>query len=225
MQINILGICGSPIKGGNTEAFLKESLKAAKTTGDVKTELVTLAGKKIEDCRHCNWCLQKQQEGHFCAQKDDMMDIYPKLLNADALLFASPVYIGRLSGYMACFTDRLRPFVFGNVYRHGLKNKVGAALGVGWGRNYGVETTLLSIMSAFFMMEMLPVGPPHGLGSPFGAAGLASENRAGKLDTPDKLGVLRDEYGIRGALDLGKRVAEIAKLIKAGKAQLSHPPV
>ncbi len=135
MEINVLGICGSPIKGGNTEAFLKESLRAAEATGDVKAKLIALAGKDIRDCRHCNWCLRKQEEGKFCAQQDDMVEIYPELLKADALLLASPVYIGRLSGYMACFTDRLRVFAWGNVYRGKLGSKVGGALAVSWGRN------------------------------------------------------------------------------------------
>jgi len=222
MEIMVLGICGSPIKGGNTEAFLRESLKAAEATGDVKTELITLAGKTIKDCRHCNWCVTKQEEGRFCAQRDDMVGIYPEMLEADALLLASPVYIGRLSGYMACFGDRLRAFSFGNIYRGRLRNKVGGALAVGWGRNYGIETTLLSIISAFLMMEAIPVGPPHGFGSPLGAAGLASENGTGKFDPDDKLGVLRDEYGLKGARALGKRVAEITNLVKAGQAELSR---
>jgi multimeric flavodoxin WrbA len=54
MEIKILGICGSPIKGGNTEVFLNEGLKAAESVGDVQTELISLAGKEIRDCRHCN---------------------------------------------------------------------------------------------------------------------------------------------------------------------------
>ena len=218
MEIKILGICGSPIKDGNTEAFLRQSLKAAEATGDVKAELITLAGREIKDCRHCNWCVNKQEEGKFCAQQDDMIAIYPQILGADALLLASPVYIGRLSGYMACFTDRLRAFAFGNIYRQRLGNKVGGALAVGWGRNYGIETTLLSIISALLMMGMIPVGPPHGLGSPLGAAGLASEGGTGGFSREHKLGVLRDEYGCKGAEGLGKRVAEITRLVRAGEA-------
>ena len=67
-------------------------------------------------------------------------------------------------------------------------------------------------------MGMIPVGPPHGLGSPLGAAGLASEGGMGKFSREHKLGVLRDEYGCKGAEGLGKRVAEITRLIRAGEA-------
>lgn len=216
MEINILGICGSPIKGGNTEAFLKEALKAAKSSGDVKTELIPLAGKDIRDCRHCNWCVTKQEEGKFCAQNDDMAEIFPRILKADALLLATPVYIGRLSGYLACFTDRLRVFTHGKVYRGKLRNKVGGALAVGWQRGGGIETATFSIVLAFLTLEMIPVAPDFGLGSPFGATGLSSQGGTGKFDRTDKLGVLKDEFGIRGAHSLGKRVTEVTKLLKAG---------
>ena len=48
MEIEILGICGSPVKGGNTEVFLKRCLEAAEASGGVKTKLISLAGKEME---------------------------------------------------------------------------------------------------------------------------------------------------------------------------------
>ena len=72
MEIKILGICGSPIKNGNTEAFLLESLRSADQLQGVTTELVSLAGKNINDCSHCNWCLTMQENGRPCAQNDDL---------------------------------------------------------------------------------------------------------------------------------------------------------
>ena len=217
MEIKILGVCGSPIKEGNTETLLRRSLEAAEATGGVKTEMITMAGKNIKDCRHCDWCLTKQEEGKFCAQQDDMTEIYPKALEADALLLASPVYIARLSGHMACFIDRLRVFAVGNLYHGKLRNKVGSALAVAWGRNLGLETTLLSIASGFMIMEMIVVGPPHGLGAPFGAAALSTvlDEESQQLENMPK--VLNDDYGIKGAEALGKRVAEVAKLLRVGK--------
>jgi multimeric flavodoxin WrbA len=224
MEIKILGICGSPIKHGNTEVFLEEALKAAEGTGNVQTELISLAGKEIRDCRHCNWCLAKQVEGKFCSQNDDMVEIYPRVLQADGLLLASPVYIGRLSGYLACFIDRLRVFAFGNLYRGKLHNKVGGALSVAWERNAGVETTLISILFAFMVLEMIPVGPHHGFGALGGAGGLSSDHGTGKFDPKDKLGVLKDEYGLKGARSLGRRVAEVSKLLKEGVSSHSKTP-
>ena len=224
MEIEILGICGSPVKGGNTEVFLKRCLEAAEASGSIRTKLITLAGKEIKDCRHCNWCVSKQEEGKVCAQQDDMVGIYPEVLKADALLLASPVYIGRLSGYMACFLDRLRAFTHSKFYHARLRNKVGGALAVAWGRNAGLETTLVMLNTTFIVMGMIPVTAPFGAAaSAFGAAGLSSEGGTGKFDPQDKLGVLRDEHGLKSAEALGKRVAEVTKLIKAGEAALNRP--
>ncbi len=219
MEITVLGICGSPIEGGNTEALLRKCLSAAGAAGEVKTVLITLTGKNVADCRHCNWCLSKQEQGRFCLQEDDMSDIYAHLLSADAIVLASPAYIGRMSGYMACMLDRLRALLMGNHYRGSLRNKVGAAMAVGWGRNQGIETTLLSLISAIFMMEMIPVGPPHGRGSTFGVAGLASEHGSGKFDPANRLGVLQDKLAVKGAEDLGMRIAEITKMLRDGTTE------
>ena len=65
MEIEIVGVCGSPIRGGNTESFLKECLKAAEKSVGVRTELISLAGMEIRDCLHCNWCVAKQTESKF----------------------------------------------------------------------------------------------------------------------------------------------------------------
>ena len=55
-------------------------------------------------------------------------------------------------------------------------------------------------------------------GSIFGAAGVSSEHGLGKFDIKERLGILKDEFGLQEARSLGKRVAEVAKLIKAGAA-------
>ena len=70
MDIHVLEICGSPIKGGNTEHFIREAIKVIEGMGSVTTKMITLAGKDIKDCVHCNWCLKRQEEGRFCAIED-----------------------------------------------------------------------------------------------------------------------------------------------------------
>lgn len=221
MEIKILGICGSPIKGGNTEVLLGEALKVALEMGSVSTEMISLAGRKIEDCRHCNWCVTKQEENKVCAITDDMAEIYPKVFEADALLFASPVYLTRLSGYLATFIDRLRAISLGKYYRGVLTNKVGGALTVAWRRNMGPETTLLSIISIFLASRMVVVTPGEGF-CQFGAVGMSSEGGTGKFDPKDKLGVLKDELGIRSAQLLGERAVEVVRMLKAGMEALGE---
>jgi len=66
-------------------------------------------------------------EDGVCAQKSDMQDIYPKLLKADGLIFASPVYFYSISGIAKNFLDR--SFALRSP-RLKLMNKVGAAITV-----------------------------------------------------------------------------------------------
>ena len=219
MKIRILGVCGSPIKRGNTEIFLAEALKAAREITEVDTKVIYLSGKDIRDCQHCNWCLKGQKEGQFCQQKDDMTEIYPLILEADGLLLASPVYFGRLSGLLANFVDRLRVFVLGNYYRDKLKDKVGGALAVVWFRSGGVETTLLTMHYAFSALGMLPA-VEHGIF--LGAAGVSSLSGTGEFDPDDKHLILKDEYGLKSAGRLARRMVEITKIIKLGKEALDR---
>ena len=219
MDINVLGICGSPIKGGNTEHFLKEAMTVVAGMESVKSEMINIAGKDIKDCKQCNWCLLKQTEDKLCAIEDDMADIFPKVLKADVLLLATPVYIARLSGYLANLIDRLRACAFGKVYEGKLKDKVGGALAVAWMRHGGVETALLSIDYLFLGFEMIPASVHHP-GVLFGAGGTSSFGGAGKFDPKDKLGILKDEWGLNGARELARRAVELARIIKAGKKAL-----
>ncbi len=205
MKIKILGICGSPIKQGNTEAFLREAMEAAGKIDGVDTELIALAGKNIQDCIHCNWCLRGQKEGSFCRQEYDMSGIYPALLAADGLLLASPVYVGRLSGYLASFIDRLRVFMHGNYYKERLKDKAAGALAVGWRRDGGGETALLSINYAFLRLGMLVAQ---------GASGVSSLDGTGGRGPDDRHLVLKDKYGLNSAHRLAGRMVELIRIVK-----------
>jgi multimeric flavodoxin WrbA len=216
MPIKILGICGSPVKGGNTEVFLSEALKTAEGLGDVSTESVRLVEKRIGDCRHCNWCTSKQDESCLCCVKDDMLEMYPKIIEADILLLATPTYTGRLSGYSAVFMDRFRALVLGKRYRGVLRNKVGGAMTVAWMRNAGAETALLSVVTAYLMWGMVLASPGEG-GCEFGAVGVSSDGGSGRFVPEERLGVLKDKLGMSSARALAKRTVELARIVKAGQ--------
>ncbi len=222
MSIKILGICGSPIKGGNTEAFLAEALKQAEGLGDVSTELVRLVEKRIGDCRHCNWCTSKQEAGSFCCLKDDMLEMYPRIIEADALMVATPAYTGRLSGYTAVFMDRFRALVLGRRYRGVLRNKVGAAMTVSWMRHAGPETTLLSVVTAYLMWGMVVASPGEG-GCEFGAAGVSSDGGSGRFAPEERLGILRDKLALSSARALAKRTVELARIMRVAREASGTP--
>jgi multimeric flavodoxin WrbA len=211
MAVKVLGVCGSPIAGGNTEVLLSRALDAARSAQGVHAEMVTLAGKAIGGCRHCNWCMARQSESQCCALRDDMEPLYPKVLEADGLILASPVYIGRLSGHLALFMDRLRAFIHGKQFRGALADKVGGALAVGWFRHAGLETALQSMVVGFLTYQMIPVG---GMLCPWGAPAVASQGGAGGFDKTRRHGVLEDALGIQAAEGLARRVVALARRLK-----------
>ena len=216
-MIKILGISGSPVKDGNVVALLKDSLSHAQNRDDVKTEVITLADKRLNGCNHCNWCVRDQTEERFCVQDDDMGIIYPKILETDGLILASPVHFGRLSGLMANMIDRLRVFVYGKVFRDHLRNKIGGAMAVAFSRGGGVETTLTSINSMFFVFQMIVATSQR---YQLGAASFTSIEGKGRIDKGVRYMALEDDFGINSARLLVDRILELAKIVKEGKKAL-----
>ena len=106
--MKVVGICGSPRKG-NTEWMLRKLLEGI-AKGGADTELILLRGKDIKGCDGCLSCEVggKQRKG-ICTIQDDMQQIYPKLVEADALAFGTPVYFEMLSGLLKNFMDRTCP--------------------------------------------------------------------------------------------------------------------
>lgn len=101
--MRILAICGSPRKG-NTEFMLKTLLKSAEAKG-ADTELLLLRNKNIEFCDGCLTC----DETGKCHIKDDMQEIYPRLLEADMIVLGTPTYWANVSGLIKVFMDRTNP--------------------------------------------------------------------------------------------------------------------
>lgn len=214
-MVKVLGICGSPIRDSNTALILKQALDAIRQS-DVETDFFEIQGKEIKDCIQCNWCLAKQTEENFCAVRDDLQELYAKVVHADALLVASPVYLARLSGSMACLLDRLRCIHYGKHWAGGMKHKVGGAIAVSWYRNSGIETTLASIHWAFLTYQMA-IAVPGSL-STFGGGGLTSLGGTGEFDPKDKHQVIKDEHGLKSAIATAEAAVELARIIARGKS-------
>jgi multimeric flavodoxin WrbA len=212
-MVKIVGVCGSRDKEGNMEALVARALSHASEQEAVTTELIPLYDKKIEGCIHCNWCVRKQSEGKFCVQDDGMSAIYPKLVEADGIILASPAHFGRLSGHLANMIDRLRVFVHGNMYKGALKNKVGGAMSVAYFRGGGAETTLSSIDLLFLTVQMLIA--TSGMYQ-LGAAAFTTRDGKGHFEKDIRHIVLEDEYGVSSANRLVDRMVELARLVKAG---------
>jgi multimeric flavodoxin WrbA len=97
----LLGIMGSPRMKGNTDLLLDEALKGAQSQG-AETEKIIVDKLKIAPCREYYGCLR---DGN-CVIRDDMDDIYPKLLKADGVIVASPMFFYGLTSQVKAIIDR-----------------------------------------------------------------------------------------------------------------------
>lgn len=129
------------------------------------------------------------------------------------VVLANPVYFMRTSGLMATFIDRLRVFIFGNIAKGRLRNKIGMSAGVSWLRHGGMETTHLSHLLAFITLNMIPA-TTHACISPLGAAAVASRHGEGEFDRSIRLGVDEDQAGKPSAQAHIQRALELLNLIK-----------
>ncbi len=211
-MIRILAINGSPVKGGNTAAVIREALSAVSDNPQIETKTIELFGLELCGCRHCNWCIKNQTAAKFCAVSDGMDELYTELINSDAVVLSTPVHIGRMSGLMANMIDRLRAFAHGNVHKFGLKDKIGGALVVGFLRHSGLETTLGMLNHTFAVFHMVPVGR--------GGLVLTSTDGQGKIKNGVRHMALEDSYGLASAKQVVLRAAELAMIVQAGKAAL-----
>jgi len=99
--VKVLGIAGSPRRGGNSDLLLEQAIEGAMTVGS-ETEIVVLHGLNISPCRHCDGCLPTGK----CVIEDDMQWVYPKLRGADRLIIASPVFFMGLTAQTKMMIDR-----------------------------------------------------------------------------------------------------------------------
>lgn len=99
--MKVLGIAGSPRRGGNTDLLLAEVMKGAASQGaEVKT--VILNNLKITPCQHCDACLATGK----CRIDDDMQMIYRELKEADRVALASPIQFMGPTAQMKLMIDR-----------------------------------------------------------------------------------------------------------------------
>ncbi len=99
--MKVLGIAGSPRRGGNTDLLLAEVMKgAASKRAEVKT--IVLNDLDITPCQHCDACLKKGE----CRIKDDMQMVYRELEEADRIVLASPLQFLGPSAQTKAMIDR-----------------------------------------------------------------------------------------------------------------------
>ncbi|MHB1323510.1 MAG: flavodoxin family protein [Coriobacteriia bacterium] len=101
----VLGIAGSPRRGGNSDRLLSAALQGAREAG-ARTEIFVAAGSGVDPCLGCNACAR---DG-MCIQLDAGPALYAALDEADAIVIASPVYFATVPGVLKVLYDRMQPY-------------------------------------------------------------------------------------------------------------------
>ncbi|UCG14163.1 MAG: flavodoxin family protein [Deltaproteobacteria bacterium] len=99
--MRVLGILGSPRRGGNTEILLDEALRGASDHGGFCQKIV-LRDLKISPCLEIYKCTE---EG-ICAIKDDMQMLFPRIAEVERLIIASPIFFYSVSALAKAMIDR-----------------------------------------------------------------------------------------------------------------------
>lgn len=102
MSKNVLILSGSPRRGGNSDILCDEFLRGAQEAGH-KVEKIRVAAKKVAPCSACYYC---REHGGACVHKDDMADLLQKMIDADVLVLASPVYFYSIDAQLKAVIDR-----------------------------------------------------------------------------------------------------------------------
>jgi len=188
-MIRVLGIVGSPRVGGNTERLVAEALEAAEEDG-AETELLRLADKEVKPCDACLSC----RETGECRIKDDFKPVFDKMVEADGIILATPVYFGSATPQIKALIDRAGYLsgARGRVF----ENKAGGAMVVA--RRAGQNFTFAQLLFFFLHQGMIVPGSTYW--------NIAFGREKGE--------VAKDEEGLRTARNFGKRMVWLIRRIK-----------
>ena len=232
MKVKVLGINGSPRKRGNTWIMLNEALQAASELKDVETEYISVAEHKIlGGCKYCMVCHKEPSLEELCRgykEPDDVNMILRKMLGAEGWIIGTPVYLGGMTAQLKALVDRT---FCGQPCGRAWRNRVCGVITMAYERAGGAEATMDDIRHWLMNADAIlvgsgPVRPSQGCGSYWGAAGVQGWPRP--IPTLNKEGldalsaVKQDIIGMEAARNLGRRVAELAKAVKAGFTSLDE---
>lgn len=148
--MKILGLMASPRKGSNTDILVDTVLKGAKTNGHT-TEKIYLYDHQIEPCIACYGCTKGDLN---CVQKDGMQEIYPKIDEADLILFGTPIYWFGSTGPMKNLIDRLFPYITNKKIR----GKKGLLVSPSTGGPASSDLLIETLKRSFRFLKMEYVG-------------------------------------------------------------------
>lgn len=152
--MKVLGISGSMRKEGNTASLVKVILSRCEDAG-IKTEFVSLSGKKILPCLGCEKCKEKK----WCViENDDWNEVIRKVLDSDILIIGSPTYYYDVGGHVKNFIDR----TYSLYHDRKLAGRKGVAVAVC--ANKGATRTIQTLEGFLSTHEFSSLGSVKGTG-------------------------------------------------------------
>ena len=104
MRKDVLILSASPRKGGNSDLLCDAFAQGAREAGH-NVKKIYVQDQKIGGCMACYGCRDKGK----CVQKDDMEAVLDKLVAADVIVLATPVYFYAMDGQLKTLIDRTLP--------------------------------------------------------------------------------------------------------------------
>ena len=101
VSVNVLGIYGSPRKGGNTDLILDKILEGSRAAG-AEINSIYVRKLKIDGCLECGSC----DDTGDCVIQDDMQSVYPLFQQADIIFLASPNFFYNVTAQVKLLIDR-----------------------------------------------------------------------------------------------------------------------
>ena len=187
----VLGIAGSPRRGGNTDILLAEVLRGVASKG-AATKTLVLSKMKIKPCQHCDGCLK---DG-CCIIQDDMQQVYKELEEADVIVLASPVQFMAPTAELKAMIDRCqamwaRKYVLKTPPLNTVKARQGFFISVGGRKISDLFGPSLVIVKTFFRILNI--------------------NYAGDLLFPsidEKGAILKQAGALQQAFEAGEKLAD-----------------
>ena len=147
--MKVLGINGSPRRGGNTDILLDNALKGAQNKG-AEVEKIVLNNLEFSPCQEC----ENMPSDRFCIIEDDMQTVYRKVEKADAIILSSPIFFGSLSAQTKMMIDRFQcVWRAKNILRKQVfeKRKIGGFISVEGSNRKDFFDNARSIVKNFFV--------------------------------------------------------------------------
>jgi multimeric flavodoxin WrbA len=180
--MKILGLSFSPREQGNTELLLDAVLNGARQL-KAETELYRVVEKNIRPCDACGSCFKSGE----CPIQDDMQELYVKMIEADGIIFGTPVYFYNITAQGKIAIDRTIALNHGGK---SLANKVGGVVVVGG--SLGLVDAVKDLYFYMVTRQMLPASFIAAYGS-------------------NKGDVKKLEKCMKASEELGKQVVKIAE--------------